>query len=140
MLTKRLSGIDRRFVQNRRKIHDDEYRIYVWSDRRSWNERRKLERFDLRVPAKIEVVGNGQVRQTLNLMTKDICAGGAFFDSTKSLPQNTQVEVELALEFSGLKNPATRWTQIKVNGSVLRSETTGMAVCFDSGYKILPTS
>ena len=140
MLEKRLSGIDRRFVQNRRKVHDDYYRIYVWSDRRSWNERRKLERFDLKVPAKIEVLGNDQVRETLNLMTKDICAGGAFFDSTKSLPRNTQVEVELILKFSGLKNPETRWTKIKVSGSVLRSETTGMAVCFDSGYKILPTS
>ena len=140
MFEKRLPGIDRRIMQNRRKVHDDDYRIYVWSDRRSWNERRKLERFDLRVPAKIEVVGNDQVKETFNLVTKDICAGGAFFDSTKSLPQNTQVEVELALEFNTLKNPATRWTQIKVSGSVLRSEKKGMAVCFDSGYKILPIS
>ena len=140
MFEKRLPGIDRRIMQNRRKVHDDDYRIYVWSDRRSWNERRKLERFDLRVPAKIEVVGNDQVKETFNLVTKDICAGGAFFDSTKSLPQNTQVEVELALEFNTLKNPATRWTQIKVSGSVLRSEKKGMAVCIDSGYKILPIS
>jgi hypothetical protein len=104
------------------------------------NERRKLERYDLSVPAKIEVVGDGQVRQTLNLMTKNICAGGAFFNSTKSLPQNTKVAVELVLDFRGLQNQMSRWTRIKVSGFVLRSEPTGMTISFDKGFKIQPLS
>ena len=104
------------------------------------NERRKLERFDLRVPAKIEVVGQDHGTKTLNLFTKNMCAGGAFFNSTKSLPQNTQVAVELVLDFRGLKNPVSKWTKIKVSGSVLRSERVGMAIHFDELYEIIPIS
>jgi hypothetical protein len=102
------------------------------------NERRKLERFDLRVPAKIEVVGQDYGTKTLNLFTKNICAGGAFFNSAKSLPQNTKVAVELVLDFRGLKNHVSRWTKINVSGSVLRSEPTGMTISFDKEFNIQP--
>ena len=101
------------------------------------NERRKLERFDLRVPAKIEVVGQDQEGETLNLMTKDICAGGAFFDTPYPLPKGTQVRIDLTLD-SGLKDEAGSLAHIKLGGSVLRSDATEMAICFDKSYKIIP--
>ena len=45
MSDRRESLIDRRSLENRRKVHDDYYRIYVWSDRRCWKERRsEMER------------------------------------------------------------------------------------------------
>ena len=102
------------------------------------NERRKLERFDLRVPAKIEVVDQDHEAKTLNLFTKNICAGGAFFNGTESLPQNTKVAIELVLDFRGLKNKVPRWTKIKISGFVLRSEPTGMTISFDKEFKIQP--
>ncbi|UCF85171.1 MAG: PilZ domain-containing protein [Desulfobacteraceae bacterium] len=101
------------------------------------NERRKLERFDLRVPAKINMVGLDHERETLNLMTKDICAGGAFFQTPDPLPKGTQVKIDMILD-RGLRDGEDRRAHIKLGGAVLRSESTGMAICFDKGYKILP--
>ena len=99
-------------------------------------ERRKLERFDLRVPAKIAVVGHDQGREALNLMTENICAGGAFFYTPDPLPKGTQVKIDLILDRE-LRGGESRMAQIKLNGAVLRSDATGMAICFDKSYNII---
>ncbi|UCF85177.1 MAG: PilZ domain-containing protein [Desulfobacteraceae bacterium] len=101
------------------------------------NERRKLERFDLRVPAKIKVVGPDHGGETLDLMTKDICAGGAFFHTPDPLPKGTQVKIDLILG-RGLKEGAGRLAHIKLGGAVLRSDAAQVAICFDKSYKIIP--
>ena len=101
------------------------------------NERRKLERFDLRVPAKIKVVGLDHKRETLNLMTEDISAGGAFFHAPDPLPKGTQVEIDLILD-RGLRDGEGRRAYIKLGGAVLRSDAAEMAICFDRSYKIIP--
>ena len=101
------------------------------------DERRRLERFDLRLPAKIKVVGLNHGRETLDLMTKDICAGGAFFHAPDPLPKGTQVKIDLILN-RGLENGADRLAHVKLGGAVLRSDTTEMAICFDKSYKIIP--
>ena len=101
------------------------------------NERRKLERFNLRLPAKIEVVDQDHGREPLNLMTNNICAGGAFFYTPDPLPKGTQVKIDLILD-RGLKDGAGRLAQIKLGGVVLRSGSTEMAICFDKSYKIIP--
>jgi len=100
------------------------------------NDRRKLERFDLKVPAKIEVVDQDQGREELNLMTKDICAGGAFFNTPDPLPKGTQVKIDLILD-GKLRSLVGRQAHVKVTGMVLRSESIGMAIGFDEDYKII---
>ena len=90
-------------------------------------ERRKLERFDLRLPAEIDVAG-GETR-IRNLFTRNICAGGAFFETSDPLPLHTQVKIDLV---------APTRVQIIVVGSVCRSEPGGMAIQFDEEYKLLP--
>jgi hypothetical protein len=90
-------------------------------------ERRKLERFDLQLPAEIEVErGKKHIR---NLFTKNICAGGAFFETSNPLPLNTNVKIDLV---------APTRVQIIVLGAVCRSDPSGMAVQFEEEYKILP--
>lgn len=90
-------------------------------------ERRKLERFDLQLPAEIEVErGKKHIR---NLFTKNICAGGAFFETLDPLPLDTRVKIDLV---------APTRVQIIVVGSVCRSEPGGMAIRFDKEYKLLP--
>ena len=101
------------------------------------DERRKLERFDLSVPAKIVVVDQDQEGETLNLITKDICAGGAFFNTPDPLPKGTQVKIDLILD-RGLKGGQGKLAHIKLGGSVLRSNAAEMAICFDKNYKIIP--
>jgi hypothetical protein len=92
-------------------------------------ERRKLERFDLRLPAKIDELEGEKGRQH-NLLTKNICAGGAFLEANKQpLTENSRVSIDLVVP-TGI--------QIKVTGVVLRSEPTGTAVRFDNGYQMTP--
>jgi len=108
-------------------------------------ERRKLERFDLRIPAKIELMTLGQEgrgEKIPNIMTSDICSGGAFFHTTQPLPEGTQVKIDLILPLNKLKKLKDGWhlAHIKVTGTVLRSESTGMAICFNENYQIRPWS
>lgn len=105
-------------------------------------ERRKLQRFDLEVPAKIEVMDSGQEKEIVNLLTSNICSGGAFFHTPEPLPEGTQVRLDLVLpldKLRELKNDS-KHAYIKVTGTVLRSESTGMAICFNEDYKIMPLS
>jgi hypothetical protein len=100
-------------------------------------ERRKLERFDLRVPAKIKMVGQHLSGKPLNLMTKDICAGGAFFPTPDPFPKGAKVKIDLILD-RGSRDGEGRMAHIKVGGAVLRLESGGMAIGFDKSYRMTP--
>ena len=91
-------------------------------------ERRKLERFDLRLPAKIE--GLGLIKGVHNsLFTRNVSSGGAFVETTKHFPENSRIKVDLAVPTGVL---------VKVTGAVLRSEPTGIAIRFDNKYQLTP--
>jgi len=104
-------------------------------------EKRRLERFDLSVPAKIRPVVSGRKRNVIHLLTSDVCAGGAFFHTDQPLPEGTEVRIELVLSLEKLRQLMKEdscHAHIKVTGRVLRSESKGMAVCFDKDYEIRP--
>ncbi len=96
-------------------------------------------RFDLEIPATIELLTPDQEREILNLLTSNMCSGGAYFHTTKPLPEGTQVKIDLVLQLDRLKRlkEAYRQAYIKVTGEVLRSESEGMAICFDADYQIM---
>ncbi|NPV05499.1 MAG: PilZ domain-containing protein [Syntrophaceae bacterium] len=102
-------------------------------------ERRRLERFDLQVPAKIEVLSSPDSASVLELLTKDICAGGAYFPTKTALAAGTKVKLDILLPVRnvGTDTDSTRGL-IKVNGTVIRSGPAGMAIGFDGGYLITP--
>ncbi len=101
-------------------------------------ERRRLERFELAVPASLQVIsGTGDREQEfINLLTKNVCAGGAYFYTDHPLPENTLVKIDLVLSIERLKKIKGKQAQIKVKGQVIRSEPNGMAICFDPEYSI----
>ena len=103
-------------------------------------EKRRLERFELRIPAKVEVITSDQDRETLDLFTSDICSGGAFFHTDQPLPEGTDVKIDLVLPLEEIKKlrEDSSHAYIKITGTVLRSESAGMAVCFKKNYKIQP--
>ena len=102
-------------------------------------EQRRLERFQLELPAKIEVLRQAQEKEVLDLLTKNICAGGAFFHTTNPLPNGTRVKIDLILPLDKLKKLKDfDKAYIKVNGTVIRSESAGMAICFNEDYEITP--
>jgi hypothetical protein len=102
-------------------------------------ERRKLERFSLEVPTKIEVVVSAGKKESLHIPTSDICASGAFFRTKKALPEGTKVKIDLILVLDRLKHLIDNSrANVKVNGTVVRSGSAGMAICFDEDYQIMP--
>ena len=104
------------------------------------HEKRKLNRFDLKVPAKVEVMTSDQEKEIFNLLTSDICSGGAFFHTPQPLPEGTPVRIDLILSLDKLKDLKDNFKHayIKVAGTVLRSESAGMAICFNEDYQIRP--
>ena len=90
-------------------------------------ERRKLERFDLRLPAKIE--GLGLKKGSHNLITRNISAGGAFLETTNQFPEKSRVSIDVVMPTGVL---------VKVTGAVLRSEPTGIAIRFANKYQLTP--
>ena len=103
-------------------------------------ERRALERFKLRLPAKIEILSGskGSEKTVLKLFTSNICSGGAFFRFSKPPLAGTVVKVDLLLDNAKLMLPTVPCSLVEVKGRVLRSEPLGMAVAFDANYKIIP--
>ena len=102
-------------------------------------ERRKLERFSFEVPAKIEVLGLAETQKILDLPPDNICSGGAFFRTTQALAEGTKVTIDLILPLDRLKELTGHTGAIvRVNGTVVRCGSTGMAICFNENYQITP--
>jgi len=101
------------------------------------NERRKLERFTIELPAKVEAVRTDQRDRLLNLFTKNISSGGAYFRTQEPLPVGTEVRVDLLLPLDKLRKFLSDREKVTVNvtGTVLRAETRGMAIGFSEDYK-----
>lgn len=105
-------------------------------------EKRRLERFGLKIPASLEVVPSAGQGEMLNLLTSNICSGGAFFDTSLALPEGTEVKIDLVLPLHRLPTISTEYdrARIELTGKVVRSDNEGMAVTFDPEYVIRPWS
>ncbi len=104
--------------------------------------KRSLERFDLQCPATITVMAGDEEHQDelKNLLTKNICSGGAYFHTDQPLAEGTPVKIDLFLRIDELKKLDSGQALIKVQGEVVRSESGGMAICFKDKYSIQPVS
>ena len=103
-------------------------------------EKRKLERFDIEAQATISVLPSAMEKEPLNLWTRNICSGGAFFATTSPLAVGTDVDVDIVLPLDKFKQlpDAFKNVQIKVTGKVLRTESNGFGVGFFDEYQIRP--
>ena len=101
-------------------------------------DRRKMERFPLRLTAKCLTAGDTGKKKHYTLTTQNICSGGAFFVSKEHFPVGTRMDIDVALPLGRFKNMAGKMSCIKVSGCVIRPEVNGIAVSFGNNYKILP--
>jgi hypothetical protein len=102
-------------------------------------ERRKFERYELRVPAKVETLAREAGRKKLSLKTANVCAGGAYFSTPKALTEGTKVRLEIVLTFNGQKRLAdAKNARVRILGTVMRSQKDGMAIRFSDDYVIAP--
>lgn len=95
-----------------------------------------MERFSLKLPSLLWT-GNDNKGHKIELQTENVCASGAFFKAKQSLPVGTDVKIDMVVPFNRLKKPQDRKTLIKVSGSVIRIDKTGMAIRFGEDYQIL---
>ena len=99
---------------------------------------RKVARFDLELTACLSATDNGEKGKSIELMTRNICTGGAYFLTDRPISKGTEVEMDLILEINRFHKLGSRQSHIHVSGSVIRTDEHGMAVCFDRKYKISP--
>jgi c-di-GMP-binding flagellar brake protein YcgR len=100
--------------------------------------KRKLERFSLKLPARISVDCKDEEAACFEVITSDISAGGAFFYTDTPLPVGTRMDVDLILPLDELKKIEGKRANIKVKGAVIRTDEGGMAISFDRKYRISP--
>jgi hypothetical protein len=104
-------------------------------------ERRKLERFDLKLPTTIEILNPkpGVSGTSFDCFTRDVSSGGAFFLTRDPLPVGTRVMADMVLKAENL-GKKSGYPQMKANGYVARTEPIGMAVCFNGLRRLVPPS
>ena len=102
-------------------------------------EKRSVERFDLGLKAFVSVSDDTDESESLAMLTRDISANGVYLLTDRPLPVGTRVKVDMVLSLDELKKLGGK-ALIKTSGKVLRTETGGMAICFDRNSKILPFS
>ena len=100
------------------------------NDRHEAQEKRGLQRFDLRLYTVLEELQNRE--NQLELYTRDISSDGAYICTEDPLPIDTPVELTF---FLPVKQKIR--SKIHTNGKVIRTEKEGIAVRFHSKYQIL---
>ena len=100
-------------------------------------DRRKLERFNLKLRGEITVKTADHMKRVFQLWTRDISSEGAFFYSVDSLPEGTPVQIDLILSIDKLKKLMGTQAHVEISGVVKRSEPSGMAICFHKDYQMM---
>lgn len=90
------------------------------------DNRRKLERFTMNVPARL--TPEAMPEQTLP--TQNISANGVFFQTNTTYPVGTNMTLTISLDFGDGK-AGTVQSNFQVEGTVVRTEPSGMAIAFN---------
>jgi len=100
-------------------------------------ERRTYERFQLSLPARLEM-NSSETREIFELQTRDISAAGALLSGTTGqLPTGTRCQLELIVTSERIKELTGVHGLIKIAGTIVRSTPEGVAVRFDGDCEIL---
>jgi hypothetical protein len=101
-------------------------------------ERRKIQRIEMRAPARMEVVAKGGKKISLQAETKDISSHGAFFITEDLLEENAKLDIEIILSMEKLQKILAEYQQIRIRiqGTVIRNDPDGIAVSFGRKYQI----
>ena len=101
------------------------------------NERRKHERLQLELPARLE---KSSVERTeiFDLQTQDISAAGALLvGTTEQFQVGTRCQLELIVSSERIKELTGVQGLIKIEGTIVRSTPEGVVICFDGNCQIM---
>jgi hypothetical protein len=120
-------------------LWDESNNRYVIERRRTMDEKRKFERFNINVPARIEIITQEGQKEKYDLETCNLSAEGVYLKFGRPLLEGSQVNNEIFLTFEELKTPANPngTLIIATTGRVLRSEPEGTAIRFNKDYDIM---
>jgi c-di-GMP-binding flagellar brake protein YcgR len=100
-------------------------------------ERRKYERLQLKLPARLEI-NSLQRAEMFELQTRDISAAGVLLlGTTAQFAVGTHCHLELIVSSERIKELTGVQGLIKIEGTVVRSTPDGVAICFDGDCQIL---
>ena len=100
-------------------------------------ERRTYERFQLSLPARLEMNSSGK-KEIFELQTRNISAAGALLVGTAGqFPTGTPCHLELIVASERIKELTGVQGLIKIEGTIVRSTPDGVAICFDGDCQIL---
>jgi len=99
-------------------------------------DKRKFQRFEINVPVKIKILGQGEEKTEL-IETRNVSAAGLLITSRTPIPEGSQVEMEIFLDFEKLVTSADPdgTLVLSVTGRVLRSGAEGTAIRFNKDYE-----
>lgn len=108
------------------------------------------ERYPLRIQSKMTAETLSGQTPTLEFLTANISAGGAFIETDSPLPLVSKVRLEFLISLEelttlkfvlsreSLKHLKDQRLWVSASGIVIRHEPTGMAIMFDDNYQISP--
>jgi hypothetical protein len=100
-------------------------------------EQRKYERFQLELPARLEM-NFSERTEIFELQTGDISAAGSLLlGTTEQFPVGTRCQLELIVTSERIKELTGVQGLIKIEGTIVRSTSEGVAICFDGDCQIL---
>jgi hypothetical protein len=102
------------------------------------DEFRRFERFNLDVPARIELLQARGKRRIVETRISDVSATGGFVDELKSLPLGQAIRAEIYFLFEDPEPEGKAGRELItmiVTGSIVRSGKSGTAVNFDDNIR-----
>ena len=100
-------------------------------------DRRKYERFQLELPARLEI-NSSKTTEMFELQTRNISSAGALLlGTTAQFAVGTRCHLELIVTSERIKELTGLNGLIKVDGTIVRSTPEGVAICFDGDCQIL---
>jgi hypothetical protein len=99
--------------------------------------RRLVERYELKVPARLYPPVDGDSSHTRFVLTRDISSSGAYFHTLEPDAYADRVQVELLLEVPAFDN-RSNYMYMNTSGEVLRRDATVLAVKFTEESNLKP--
>ena len=99
-------------------------------------ERRRYERFPLKLTARMEMITNDKKR-VFDFETRDISASGAFIYNNEFFPEGTRFKLNLTVPSQTVKELTGAKSLIESEGNVVRTTQKGMAIHFDKKCQIM---
>ncbi len=93
-------------------------------------ERRQYERFNIPLAVRLETIESDR-KEIIEYKTRDISASGAFIPSRKSMPEGTRLVLDFTIPSDDIKEFKYVKRLKGSTGTLVRSNSKGMAVRFD---------